>query len=305
MGHGHGANEPDLGKALSALRAGDLDAADGIARRLSADTPNDPAVHQLAAVIALQRGEIEQAARAASASLARRPDHVPTLIIAGRAARASADLAAAAAFFRRAMALAPERADAAFCACVTLLERGDPEAQALLPRLLAQFPDDAEGWRNLAAALQKAGQLEAALVALARAAHAAPSVALHLQRGMLLESLDRRVDAIAAYRAATDMAPDNADALLKLGLCLRRCGDTDAAAPLEQAVECGQGNATPGSHWLWSGRITGTLPPRPKPIVAPLRSGQISPKRLSISVPAIRKSVMSARPRRTTGWHCS
>lgn len=243
MGHGHGANEPDLGKALSALRAGDLDAADAIARRLLADTPNDPAVHQLAAVIALQRGEIEQAARAASASLARRPDHVPTLIIAGRAARASADLAAAAAFFRRAMALAPERADAAFCACVTLLERGDPEAQALLPWLLAKFPDDAEGWRDLAAALQKAGQLEAALVALARAAHAAPSVALHLQRGMLLEFLDRRVDAIAAYRAATDMAPDNADALLKLGLCLRRCADTGAAAVLERAVGCDQGSA--------------------------------------------------------------
>jgi tetratricopeptide (TPR) repeat protein len=243
MGPGYGTDEPDLSKALSALRDGDLNAADAIARRLLADTPNDPAVHQLVAVIALQRGEIEQAARAASASLARRPDHVPTLVIAGRAARASADLDAATAFFRRAMALAPERADAAFCACVTLLERGDPEAQSLLPRLLAQFPDDAEGWRNLAAALQKAGQPEAALVALTRAAHAAPSVALHLQRGMLLESLDRRDDAIAAYRAATAMAPDNADALLKLGLCLRRCGDRDAAAPLEHAVECDQRNS--------------------------------------------------------------
>jgi tetratricopeptide (TPR) repeat protein len=244
MGPGYGANEPDLSGALSALRAGDLDAADAIARRLLADTPNDPAVLQLAAVVALQRGELEQAARAASASLGRRPDHVPTLIIAGRAARASADLAAAAAFFGRAMALAPKRADAAFGACVTLLERGDPEAQALLPRLLAQFPDDGEGWRNLAAALQKAGQPEAALVALTRAAQAVPSVALHLQRGMLLESLDRRVDAIAAYRAATDMAPDNADALFKLGLCLRRCAETDAAAVmLERAVGCDRNSA--------------------------------------------------------------
>ena len=243
MGPGYGANVPDLSKALSALGAGDLDAADTIARRLLADAPNDPAVLQLAAVVALQRGEVEQAVRAAGASLARRPDHVSTLIIAGRAARASADLAAAAAFFRRAMVLAPERADAAFCACITLLEGGDPQAQALLPWLLARFPDDAEGWRNLAATLQKAGQLEAALVALTRAAHAAPAVALHLQRGMLLETLDRGVDAIAAYRAATDMAPDNAEALLKLGLCLRRCGDADAAAVLERAVGCDQSSA--------------------------------------------------------------
>jgi predicted Zn-dependent protease len=88
MGPGYGANEPDLSGALSALRAGDLDAADAIARRLLADTPNDPAVLQLAAVVALQRGELEQAARAASASLGRRPDHVPTLIIAGRLRRA-------------------------------------------------------------------------------------------------------------------------------------------------------------------------------------------------------------------------
>jgi tetratricopeptide (TPR) repeat protein len=243
MGPAEGTNEPEVSGALLALREGNLDAAEAIARSLFEKTPEDPAVHQLAALIALQRGEIEQAARAASASLARRPDHVPTLIIAGRAARASADLAAAAAFFRRAMALAPERADAAFCACVTLLERGDPEAQALLPRLLAQFPGDAEGWQLLGAALQKAGQSEAAVVALTRAANAAPSVALHLQRGMLLESLDRRVDAIAAYRAATDVVPDNADALLKLGLCLRRCGDIDAAAVIEQAVGCDRNSA--------------------------------------------------------------
>lgn len=180
-------NGPDLSTALLALREGDLDGAEAIARRLFADGPEEPAVYQLAAVIALQRGESLQALRLAAASLARRSDHVPTLIIAGRAARASNDLAAALAFFRRAMMLAPHRADAAFLTCVTLLERGDPEAQALLPWLLDQFANDPEGWGLLGAALQRAGQLEAALIAFTRAAHAEPSVALHLQRGALLE----------------------------------------------------------------------------------------------------------------------
>ena len=230
-------DEPDLRMALLALRDGDLGAAEAIARRLLHDMPDDPAVHQLAAVVALQRGETEQAVRSAAASLARRADHVPTLVIAGRAARASEDVAGAAAFFRRAAALAPDRADAAFLTCVTLLELADPEAATLLPRLLDQFPDDAEGWRLLGAALQRADQPEAALVAFTRATHAMPSVALHLRRGMLLESLGRLAEAVDAYRAAADHAPDNSEAPLKLGLCLRRMSDAEsAAAPLERAV---------------------------------------------------------------------
>lgn len=229
--------QPELGIALSALREGDLEAAEAIARRLLDRTPDDPAVHQLAAVIALQRGESEQAARSAAASLARRPDHVPTLVIAGRAARAAEDFAGAAFFFRRATALAPDRGDAAFLTCVTLLELGDPEAATLLPRLLDRFPDDAEGWRLLGAALQRADQPEAALVAFTRAAHAMPSAALHLQRGILLEALGRPAEAVGAYRVATDCAPDNGQAALKLGLCLRRTGDIEsAAAALERAA---------------------------------------------------------------------
>jgi tetratricopeptide (TPR) repeat protein len=236
MGSGYDRSDPDLSTALSALREGDLDAAEAIARRLFENAPDDPAVHQLAAVIALQRGEIQRAERSAAASLARRPDHVPTLVIAGRAARAAEDLAGAAAFFRRAAILAPNRADAAFLACVTLLELGDPEAGTLLPRLLDQFPDDPEGWRLLGATLERADQSEAALLAFTRAAHTAPSVALHLRRGVLLESLGRTVDAIGAYRAAAEMGPDQPDAWLKLGLCLRRIGADDAASALERAI---------------------------------------------------------------------
>ena len=200
MHPGQDRDEPPLRKALSALREGDLGAAEAIVRLLLQNTPDDPAIHQLAAVIALQRGETAQATRWAIASLARRPDHVPTLIIAGRAARASKDFAGALAFFRRAAALAPDRADAAFLTCVTLLELGDAEAGTLLPRLLERFADDAEGWHLLGGALQRAGQPEAALVAFTRATQVMPSAALHLRRGVLLESLGRIAEAVEAYR---------------------------------------------------------------------------------------------------------
>jgi tetratricopeptide (TPR) repeat protein len=224
------------------LREGDLGAAEAIARRLLHTKPDDPAVHQLAAVIALQRGDTGQAVRSAAASLVRRPDHVPTLVIAGRAARESDDVAGAAAFFRRAAALAPDRADAAFLTCVTLLELGDPEAGTLLPLLLDRFPDDGEGWRLLGAALQRADQPAAALVAFTRATYTMPSLALHLRRGMLLESLGRLAEAADAYRAAADHA-----------LCLRRMSDTErAAVALERAVALAPDNS---DAWFAAGLV--------------------------------------------------
>jgi tetratricopeptide (TPR) repeat protein len=189
----------------------------------------------------------------AAASLARHPDHVPTLVIAGRAARASDDVAGAAAFFRRAAALAPDRADAAFLTCVTLLELGDPEAGTLLPLLLDRFPDDGEGWRLLGAALQRADQPAAALVAFTRATYTMPSLALHLRRGMLLESLGRLAEAADAYRAAADHASDSGEAMLKLGMCLRRMSDTErAAVALERAVALAPDN---NDAWFAAGLV--------------------------------------------------
>jgi tetratricopeptide (TPR) repeat protein len=189
----------------------------------------------------------------AAASLARHPDHVPTLVIAGRAARASDDVAGAAAFFRRAAALAPDRADAAFLTCVTLLELGDPEAGTLLPLLLDRFPDDGEGWRLLGAALQRADQPAAALVAFTRATYTMPSLALHLRRGMLLESLGRLAEAADAYRAAADHASDSGEAMLKLGMCLRRMSDTErAAVALERAVALAPDNS---DAWFAAGLV--------------------------------------------------
>ena len=88
MRPGQHTDEPDLRVALSALREGNLAAAAAIAQRLLDNKPHDPAVHQLAAAIALQEGDTAQAMRSAAVSLARRPDHVPTLVIAGRAALA-------------------------------------------------------------------------------------------------------------------------------------------------------------------------------------------------------------------------
>jgi tetratricopeptide (TPR) repeat protein len=216
---------PTLTKALALLQSGDTVAAAAMCRQLRADAPQDPAVLQLAATIALRQGDVAQAADWARSSLDLRPDHAPTLIIAGHAGRAAGDTAQALALFRRAMNLAPTRADAAFMTCVTLLECGDGDAQDVLDVCLRQFPDDAAGWRAIGLALQKAGQNEAALVALTRAARVAPNCELHLRCGALSQKLGRFPDAVAAFRAAQVLEPSNFEAALQLGLALHRLGD--------------------------------------------------------------------------------
>ncbi len=200
-----------LAAALAALRQGDLAGAEGTCRRLLQAAPRDPALHQLAAAIALRRGHAREAARWAGSSLELRADHAPTLLLAGRAARMAGEHREALGFFRRAAGLAPAKAEAAFLTCIVLLELGDGDARTMVDRLLEQFPDDAEGWRALGTALQHAEQLPAALVAFRRAARA---------------------------------APDSFDAALKLGLCLRHLGDGDGArAALERAVALDPGVA--------------------------------------------------------------
>ena len=242
---------PTLAAALALLRSGDIAAAAAMSEQLLADAPKEPALLQLAATIALRQGDVAQAAGWAQSALDVRPDHAPTLMVAGHAARAAGDTARALALFRRVTNLAPTRADAAFMTCVTLLECGDGDAQDVLDLCLRQFPDDAAGWRAIGLALQKAGQNEAALVALTRAARVAPTCELHLRCGALLQKLGRLVDAVAAFRAAQALEPSNFEAALQVGLALQRLGDqAGARAALLEATSL---DPHAGRGWFASG----------------------------------------------------
>jgi tetratricopeptide (TPR) repeat protein len=135
-------------------------------------------------------------------------------------------------FFRRAVELDSNRAEPAFLMCVTLLEAGDSEAIAILPTLLERFPADANGWRVLGEALHLANQLDAALIAFARAATVAPSAALHLRRGTILRSLGRITEAVEAFETAATLAPDRAEAWFALGVIEQDRGNYAEAATI-------------------------------------------------------------------------
>ena len=206
--------------ALAELRAGRIERAEVLCDRILHSAPQDPAAHQLAATIAFRRGRLGGAARWASSSLSLRPDHLPTLIIAARVARASGDFAQARVWLDRASRLDPDRKELAFLTCLTLIESGDGKARSVSEDLLLRFPNFVDGWREIGEALRKAGHLETAVLALARAAESCADPIDFARLGVALQTINRPLEAIVAFRRA---------AHVNLGLNLQNCGDLNAA----------------------------------------------------------------------------
>ena len=122
------ATERLLAQAIGHINAGQREQAKALCEQALELLPPHPGVLQLRALLHLQDREWEPALRQAAASLARRPDHPPTLLIAGDAARQLGDLAAALGYHQRAHALQPQRADAALALGLTLQACGRQQA---------------------------------------------------------------------------------------------------------------------------------------------------------------------------------
>lgn len=243
-----------INAVLAALREGRIEQAGTLAQALIHAAPDDPAAHQIVATVAWQRGDHGETLRWARSCLAQQPRHAPALLLAGRAARAAGDLGGALQFFRDAAQCAPERADAAFMTCVTLLEQGDPEASEALRDLLRRFPDDAEGWHEIGSTLHKAGKFEAALVAFTRAADVVQNPRNEMARAASLRMLGRLGEAADVLRKARSLSPDNTDIALQLALCLHKLGEL-AAARAELEPILASDTATSANLWFAYGLI--------------------------------------------------
>ena len=225
-----------LAAALKELNEGRIDIAEGMSVELLRSRPTDPTTHQLAATIALHRADYSEAERWARSCLALRPFHAPAMLIAGRAARALGDIPQARDWFRRASEAAPDRPEPAFLLCVAQLECADPAAQESLARIMRNFPRDSQGWSQIGAALRKANQLEAAALAFARAFAASGDAAHAVDQGSVLMTLGRAKEAVAAFRAASVVAPDSVDVVLPLARALRQVGEFRAALALLERI---------------------------------------------------------------------
>ncbi len=156
--------------AIRLVNAGQRVRARAVCEQAVAAWPAHPAVHQLLAVLDVQDGRPAAAREHAALSLKLRPDHVPTLLVAGDAALAERDLAAASQALERAAALAPDQADAWFKVSLVRQDLHDLDgAVQALERALQISPERVDALVNLGIVLQEAGRLDDALRAYGRA----------------------------------------------------------------------------------------------------------------------------------------
>ena len=218
-------------QALQALSDGAIEAAAGISEGLLRRWPEDASVHQLMAAVALRASKPLDAERWALSSLAARPDHCATLILAALAARALGNWPEALERFQRADQLDPARPEAAFGAAASSIQVNPASALAVVENLSRRFPDQGSGWAEIGGQLERGGQWELAARAFAIAMNVQPSAALCVRLGSALQSLGRRDQAATFYQKALRLDPASAEAWFKLGLALQ-----DGRQP-EQAAE--------------------------------------------------------------------
>ena len=220
-----------FGVALAYLNAGDLDAAATECRALLTALPDDPALLQLHATIALRSNDPSEALRAVEISLAMRPRHVPSLLVAARAALALGAPAKALPPLRAATAIAPDLTEPVFLMCRALLDLGDPLLDAAIKQAAVRHTDRPAEWQELGLALRRAGRPALALLAFTRASTADPSlVAAQIGRGLLLREAGQMSEAHAALTRAVTLDPAAAAAWFALGLTCQDLGDEFGAA---------------------------------------------------------------------------
>ncbi|MCP3905371.1 MAG: tetratricopeptide repeat protein [Planctomycetes bacterium] len=120
---------------------GDLEAAEALIARVLLQRPSDATLARLRAECCLRRDELRDADREVRFALDRRPNHVGTLVLAGRIARRAGDLPVAIERFDRASEIRP-RSDSLRRSLVdTLLEAGAlTRAERILGTMSAPCP---------------------------------------------------------------------------------------------------------------------------------------------------------------------
>jgi tetratricopeptide (TPR) repeat protein len=218
-----------LSQALKALAGGDdlkcAEIAEGLLRRW----PEDASVHQLMATLSLRRANPVDAERWAMSSLAARPDHFATLMLAAAAARARGDWACARQRYARASELDPGRPEAAFGATIAAIAIEPAQASHAVAELRQRFPHPSPAWAEIGGACERGGQLSLAVEAFGLALKSQPSAKLYLRFGAALQLLGRRGEAAAAYQTALQIDPASAEAWFKLGLALQDARHPDRA----------------------------------------------------------------------------
>ncbi|MDQ5977544.1 MAG: protein O-GlcNAc transferase [Verrucomicrobiota bacterium] len=195
-------------------RAGRLDQAESLYRRVRAALPNHfDAVH-LSGIVALQRGRTAEAVELLARAHRLGPQNAScalrlglALIAAGRAAEAEPP-------FRAAVALDPKSADAwdGLAHCLKVLDRLSAAIECH-QKAIALQPAFLKGLYNFGLTLSLAGRQTEALACHERAIAVDPNYAkAHYGRAQALQQMHRISEAIAAYDRFLELEPSNLEA---------------------------------------------------------------------------------------------
>ena len=205
--------------ALGAHRAGRLDEAEALYRRvLAVDHSHVDSLHYLG-LIALQRGHHELAVELIGRAIAlnhRVPEFHNNI---GEAFRGLGRLEAAIGHYNRALALRPGYAEAHYNLANTLYDQGRlAEAEARYRQALALRPDYAEAHNNLGTLLHGQGRLAEATDHYRQVVALRPELAeAHYNLGTVLQDQGEAAAAATEYEAALALWPDYAEAHYNLG----------------------------------------------------------------------------------------
>ncbi len=216
-----------LQAGLAAQQRGDAEAAAGLYRQVLAAAPEQADALQLLGLLARQRGDDAEAESLWRRSLQARPQQPHVLNNLANLLARHARVDEALPLLRQALALAPRYADARYNLARLLHGQGHAEAaSAELALALSSGEGPRAAMLQLAAQIDgDAGRLDAALAALDQALAIAPDRgALHHNRAVLLQRLQRPAEALQAHQRAQALGVDAADAHYNHGNTLQSLG---------------------------------------------------------------------------------
>lgn len=198
-----------------------------------------------AAAQAAGTGDIAAAIRACEQALRLSPTLLPALRLLAQLHLRTGQTQSAISVLRRLVALYPNDAEGVLNLGGALTVTGEAEAAiAVLQHGVTRHPEIAAMHFNLANALLETGRLGEALAAVDATVAREPRMATaHNNRGTVLKRMGRDSDALLAFRTARELDPDLSAARNNLGVALAKQGQWDAAvAELEAAIRLDPSN---------------------------------------------------------------
>ncbi len=259
--------QPDLLllAAMASAELGELEQAEGLARRCVEARKDGPACLTLGRVL-MQQGKTGEAAECFAEARSDPRVTADATFYQGQLEHAAGRLEIAEQALAQAVAIAPGHAPAWNEYGILRMEQGRyEEALACFRHSLSHRPDDPGTLTNLAGASIECGDLATAEQTLAEVLRRRPADGAGLALlGGLRKQQGRLTEALSAWRAAVDADPEHAGWQAGLAMTLQAVGEyTQAGAAYERALELMPGNmdALVGRAELleWQGRYQAGL----------------------------------------------